>query len=117
MPSTARTYAALRGVAVLPYKQGSGRAEECEPFRTYRMVPGGGSRRARQLTVPTEAFTGLDGRPRDARDEPTLAQSAEVFGGEVHLRRTEFDGPAPSWSPSPSSTASCSEHHRPTSVP
>ncbi len=35
--------------------------------------------------VPTEAFAGLDARPRDARDEPTLAQPAEVFGGEVCL--------------------------------
>jgi hypothetical protein len=29
--------------------------------------------------VPPEAFAGLDAWPRDARDEPTLAQPDEVF--------------------------------------
>lgn len=49
--------------------------------------------------VPTEAFAGLDAWPRDARDEPTLAQPDEVFGGEVRLIRAEFDGTAPPRSP------------------
>jgi hypothetical protein len=35
--------------------------------------------------VPTEAFAGLDAGPRDARDEPALAQPGQVFGGEVRL--------------------------------
>ncbi|MEV4451783.1 hypothetical protein, partial [Streptomyces mirabilis] len=35
--------------------------------------------------MPTEAFAGLDAGPRDARDEPALAQPGQVFGGEVRL--------------------------------
>jgi hypothetical protein len=49
--------------------------------------------------VPTEAFAGLDAWPRDARDEPALAQPGQVFGGEVRIVHAEFDGSAPPWSP------------------
>ncbi|WP_327380652.1 hypothetical protein [Streptomyces sp. NBC_01207] len=49
--------------------------------------------------MPTGAFAGLDAGPRDARDEPALAQPGQVFGGEVRLVRAEFDGSAPPWSP------------------
>ena len=46
-----------------------------------------------------DAFAGLDAWPRDARDEATLVQPDEVFGGEVRLVRAQFDGLAPPWSP------------------
>ncbi|WP_224300606.1 hypothetical protein [Streptomyces olivaceus] len=49
--------------------------------------------------MPTKAFAGLDAWPLDARDEPTLAQPAEMFDKEVRFVRTEFDRSAPPWSP------------------
>lgn len=49
--------------------------------------------------VPTKAFAGLDAWPRDPRDESSLAQPGQVFGGELCFGRAEFDGPAPPWSP------------------
>ncbi|MEU4063451.1 hypothetical protein AB0F25_13620 [Streptomyces wedmorensis] len=45
--------------------------------------------------VPTKASAGLDAGPRDARDEPALAQPGQLFGGEVRLVRAEFDGSSP----------------------
>lgn len=49
--------------------------------------------------VPTEAFAGPDAGPRDARDEPALAQPDQVLDREVRLVRAEFDGSARPWSP------------------
>jgi hypothetical protein len=58
---------------------------------------GGGGRRAKRSTarspaVPTKAFAGLDAWPRDARDEPTLAQPSEVVGGKYALSARSLTG-------------------------
>ncbi|MEU8349979.1 hypothetical protein, partial [Streptomyces sp. NPDC048845] len=86
---------------------GSGQAEEGKKVRALSLVSVSQAAVAEEPSnrpidlpaVPTEAFAGLDARPRDAREEPTLAQPAEVFGGEVRLVLAEFDGPASPWSP------------------
>lgn len=80
--------------------QGGGQAEEDEEVRALSFVSDGeaavaeepGDRPLDLPAVPTEAFAGLDAGPRDARDEPALAQPGQVFGGEVRLVRAEFDG-------------------------
>lgn len=45
--------------------------------------------------MPTKAFAGLDAGPRDARDEPALAQPGQVIGGTVRLIGAQPAGARP----------------------
>jgi hypothetical protein len=72
--------------------------------RSLSLVPDGEPAEAEQPgdrpldlpAVPAEPLARFDPGTRDARDEPSLAQPGEVFGGEIRLVRAEFDGLTPS---------------------